>query len=166
MSLSSILVISTNHNDHILLSESFTKCDIPLQQIANSVEQEVVREIESTVFNGSNLPSLILLDLDDSQGYRFGLIAQLKQHTRTNKTPIIVYSQNSDSSFVERAYSLGATSFIKRPSSWYSFAQLLCSYWSSSALRLPVERGDSHREQIRQGVQSHNQTYYPRSPSE
>jgi CheY-like chemotaxis protein len=77
-------------------------------------------------------PALILLDLNLPQQDGFEILEQLRQDTRTRTIPIIMMTVSTAKSDIERAYRLGANSFISKPDTYQqlrSIIESLCHYW-------------------------------------
>ena len=166
MTLSPILLITTNQNDCELLNHSLTESGVTVHCIDSSSDSDVVRFLDGALANGLDRLSLIILDLDDAHGYRMSLLTKIRQHKYSRKIPLLVVSQNNDSFFVSHIYQLEATSVFKRPVDWTEFAQSLLAYWGHSAIRFPNEQDDNYEPQRRNSAQGNNLNYYPRSQSE
>jgi CheY-like chemotaxis protein len=79
------------------------------------------------------IPNLVLTDLNMPGMGGFGLLRWLRTNPRHAITPVIVYSSSQLEEDVRDAYSLGANSYIVKPSSVREMADILClmySYWS------------------------------------
>jgi CheY-like chemotaxis protein len=79
------------------------------------------------------LPSLILLDLKLPRRNGHEVIAWLRQQkTPLRCVPIVVLSSSNQISDVNKAYELGANSYVVKPSAFdelASLAQILSAYW-------------------------------------
>jgi signal transduction histidine kinase len=64
---------------------------------------------------------LAVIDLSMPELDGFGLLQQLRQNPRTGDLPAIVCTSHNDSEAVERAYRLGASSFLTKPINWPQF---------------------------------------------
>jgi DNA-binding response OmpR family regulator len=166
MNLSPILLVTTNRADCELLNQSFTKSGIVVHCIDSSADADVVRFLDGALANELDRPSLIVLDLDDTNGYRVSLISKIRQHQYSSKSPLLVFSQNNDTFFVSHIYQLEAASVFKRPADWGQFVQSVLDYWGSAAIRLPNEQGSKYIPQRRVNTQGNRLIYYPRSQSE
>ena len=70
---------------------------------------------------GSERYSLALVDLNMPKLDGFGLLRHIRQHPRTVDLPVIVVTSNDDKGSIEKAYALGASSFITKPVNWSQF---------------------------------------------
>ncbi|HWH69743.1 MAG TPA: response regulator [Candidatus Sulfotelmatobacter sp.] len=78
------------------------------------------------------LPCLILLDLKLPKLTGLEVLAWLRQQPRLKRTVVIVFSSSAQLGDVERAYDLGANSFIQKPPDLEhtrEIAQLLKAWW-------------------------------------
>lgn len=166
MRLSSVLLITTNPNECTSLTDAFTGDNIVVHCVDEPTDAGVVQSMDQFLSTDTSRPSLIILDIDHTSGYRMGLLATFRQHLYSQNTPIIVYSQNNDNSFVERIYQEGVVSVFRRPTDWDDFAQTILKYWSRSEVRLPNESEEDYWAQRRGTSQSAGLSYYPRSQSE
>jgi CheY-like chemotaxis protein len=64
---------------------------------------------------GQQLPDLILLDKNTPSGDSFGVLSRIKQHPVYRKIPVVVISGSNFRQDVEKAYELGANSYIQKP---------------------------------------------------
>ena len=63
----------------------------------------------------SNIPDLILLDIDMPGMNGFETIKQLKSNPTTEKIPVIYLSAHSEIHEVHKGFSLGAIDYIRKP---------------------------------------------------
>jgi DNA-binding NarL/FixJ family response regulator len=160
------LLITTNPDECTSLTEAFTGDNIVVHCINEPADSSVVHELDQHLADKTARPSLIVLDIDAPGGYRISLLARLRQHSFTQNTPVLTFSQNNDSSFVERLYQEGVVSVFKRPADWAVFAQTILKYWSRSEVRLPNESEEDYWSQRRGNAQQLGFSYYPGSQSE
>ncbi|MBC3784956.1 hypothetical protein [Spirosoma utsteinense] len=163
MRLLSVLIITTNQHECSSLTEAFTNDGVRVHCITKSPDSDVLRWLDEAAGNDPKRPSLIIVDLDDSNGYRTSIVPQLKKHPYCSATPVIAFSRNNDSSFVERLYQQGTISVFKRPQDWTQFARTLLTYWTQSDVRLPNEPTDEYSTQRWGTLQHTGLPQYPRS---
>lgn len=58
---------------------------------------------------------LLLLDINMPRLDGFGVLEVMKQHNWLQKIPVIITSSEDDESFIQKAYELGVTDYIRRP---------------------------------------------------
>ncbi|QJW89940.1 hypothetical protein HNV11_11395 [Spirosoma taeanense] len=166
MSLTSILLLSTNQKECELLTKAFTNKGLIVHCIDSPADADVMQKVDNALANHADRVSLIILDLDGPQGYRMSLLTAIKQHPYSHRVPLLAFSQNNDSFFVGHIYQMGVTSVFKRPVDWEQFAQSVTSYWGYPGIRLPDEAGHSEKRTQPTGSKVNRMNYYPRSQSE
>lgn len=78
------------------------------------------------------LPLLILLDLDMPQINGFQVLEQLKTHVSTKAIPIVVFTVSTSDENMQKAYMLGANSYIIKPMNFVKFSLTIAEivhYW-------------------------------------
>ncbi|MFO1122874.1 MAG: hybrid sensor histidine kinase/response regulator [Hyphomicrobiales bacterium] len=65
---------------------------------------------------------LAIIDITMPKLDGFSLLRHMRQHPRTVDLPVIVCTAHNDRSSIERAYMLGASSFVTKPINWPQFA--------------------------------------------
>ena len=81
------------------------------------------------------LPKVVVLDIKMPRLDGFGVLRQLKADKRTSKIPIIMYSSSSEVSDIDLAYTLGANSYLSKPTKLENMKELftrICHYWIST----------------------------------
>lgn len=58
---------------------------------------------------------LLLLDINMPRLDGFGVLEVMKQRNRLQEIPVIITSSEDDESFIQKAYKLGVTDYIRRP---------------------------------------------------
>jgi CheY-like chemotaxis protein len=86
-------------------------------------------------------PSIILLDLNMPRKDGHEALAEIKADESLRRIPVVVLTVSTDEHDVERAYELGASSFITKPVSrakLIEVMQAIAEYWSK-VVELPDE---------------------------
>ena len=163
MSLSSILLVTTDRKECDSLNKAFTNDRIVVHCVNTAPDLDVISFLDKALVSGLKRPSLILINLDNVNGYRTSVISAIKEHLYSSLTPLIAYSQNTDSGFIEHIYEQGAISVFKRPNNWNHFVKTILTYWAYSEVRLPNEPGEDATQYRRGQIQTGGLSYYPRS---
>jgi two-component system response regulator len=125
-----ILLVEDNNDDIKLTQRAFNKCDYCL----NSCNLEVVKDgVEAVEYlKTSVLPKIILLDLKLPRMDGFEVLKYIRSNKRTKLIPVIILTSSTEEKDVNRAYNLGANSYIRKPVDFKKFHELtqkLGSYW-------------------------------------
>jgi signal transduction histidine kinase len=76
---------------------------------------------EATGLLAKETYALAIVDLNMPKLDGFGLLKHIRQHPRTIDLPTIVATTNDDRQSIEKAYALGASSFVTKPINWSQF---------------------------------------------
>jgi len=82
--------------------------------------------------NVNNKPRVILLDLKMPKVNGMEVLQRLKENELTNKIPVVVLTSSKENPDVDKAYALGANSYIVKPVDFESFRKIvndLGAYW-------------------------------------
>jgi CheY-like chemotaxis protein len=132
-----ILVADDSYEDHLLLRRAFLKCAKPgvTLQMTSSGNEAVayLRGIEP--FEDRNqypYPTFVLADLKMSDGDGFTILEHLRSTPQSTVIPTVVLSASSDSDDIKRAYTLGASAYLIKPTDTKALAnmvQTLLAFW-------------------------------------
>lgn len=136
-----MLVVEDN-KDHQLLIGYSLRAKMPLSQpVFASSAKEALAHLHLTSTEMSNFPNLVLLDLfipNAALGWQ--LLKDMRKHYP--RLPVIVLSSHHDDTVVEKAYELGAHSFISKPlnlDGWEYYFRVMNEYWLGT-VTLPSSR--------------------------
>jgi CheY-like chemotaxis protein len=133
----SILLVEDDGNDVLLLEHAFRKANLSHPIFAvNDGEQAI------DYLHGRNqyadrqkfpLPLLILLDLKLPRKGGLEVLTWLRaQDSTLNRLPVVVFTSSRQSKDINRAYDLGANSYLVKPADFEKLSEivrLLDSYW-------------------------------------
>ena len=89
----------------------------------------------------ASLPSLVLLDLNLPKLDGREVLQAIRADDTTRRLPVVILTTSSEPSDVERAYALGANSYIQKPVEFDRFVEVVRQvgrYWL--AINLPPSR--------------------------
>jgi CheY-like chemotaxis protein len=114
-----ILLVDDSENDLELLRVAFKKAqfDSPLQQVRNG-EEAIAYLGGEGLFSDRNkypLPSVMLLDLNMPMKSGFDVLAWVRTQPTLKRITVIIMSASTRIEDVERAFDLGANSFLVKP---------------------------------------------------
>jgi len=133
-----ILLVEDEPNDVFLIDRAFRKCNFqqPLQ-VVNDGEQALAYLGGTKEYADRHkypVPSLLLLDLKLPRRSGLEVLAWLRNREDSLKRlPVVVLTSSKQSSDVNRAYELGANSYLVKPVAFDGLLELikaLNSYWA------------------------------------
>ncbi|HEV2392701.1 MAG TPA: response regulator [Verrucomicrobiae bacterium] len=129
-----ILVAEDDPNDAFLLQYAFSRAALRPQLDFVQDGQEAVDYLNGTGQAGARrAPDLLLLDLKMPRLNGFDLLKWLNRQPKLRLVPVIIFSASQEPSDIERAYGLGASSFLVKPPTSEGLDQLIgCfhRYWA------------------------------------
>jgi CheY-like chemotaxis protein len=131
-----VLVVDDDENDVIFVQRAFRHAGIlnPLHVANNGDEAVAYLEGTGKFANRDEfpLPVFILLDLKMPRRSGLEVIKWVKEHEHLKRMPIVVLTSSKDDADVNRAYELGANSYLVKPVSFEGLIELTKSlqlYW-------------------------------------
>jgi CheY-like chemotaxis protein len=157
--LAVILLVEDREDDVVLIRRSFYQGGItnPLQVVRNGEEAIAYLAGEGRYCNRTEypLPGLILLDLKMPRVDGFEVLRWIRRQPGFSSIRVVVLTSSDAIRDVNRAYALGANSFLVKPLEFENVietAKMLKTYWlrmdkAPEASRAPGEltREDEHR---------------------
>jgi len=114
-----ILMVEDDANDILLTQRAFMQASLvnPLRIVRDGEEAIHYLGGPATYADRSRypLPSLILLDLKLPKKSGLEVLEFLRAQPSLKQTPVIVLTSSQESSDIERAYALGANSYLLKP---------------------------------------------------
>lgn len=141
-----ILLVEDDDNDVLLIKRAFKKA-----KMANPVE--VVSDGEAAItylsrkppYDERPVPELVLLDLKLPRKSGHEVLQWIREQPRFKYLPVVVLSSSRERPDVQRAYELGANSYLVKPPSFEALiemVQTLDVYWLVLNERVdPTENG-------------------------
>ena len=114
-----ILLAEDSSDDTMLIQAAFKRAgfDNPFVLVANGEEAIAYLKGEGQYTNRSEfpIPSLLLLDLKMPRMDGFEVLKWIREHPEWRCLPVIVLTTSYQGSDINRAYDLGANSFLTKP---------------------------------------------------
>ncbi|UCD19629.1 MAG: response regulator [candidate division WOR-3 bacterium] len=128
-----ILLVEDDHNDVLLIKRAFQKVNIanPIV-VLNDGEQAISYLAGREPYVGRALPMLVLLDLKLPRKSGHEVLEWLRQQQTLKRLPVVVLTASSESSDVNRAYDLGANSYLVKPVTFDALVEMVRTlnlYW-------------------------------------
>ncbi|TXE06606.1 response regulator [Gelidibacter salicanalis] len=131
-----ILLIEDNMNDAELAIRAFKKGNINNTLVHLKDGAQALEFLYGTgKFEGrdtTNKPKVILLDLKMPKMDGLEVLTHIKAHELTKAIPVVVLTSSKEHPDIERAYSLGANSYIVKPVELDEFTKVVTDlgfYW-------------------------------------
>ncbi|MDH4212119.1 MAG: response regulator [candidate division WOR-3 bacterium] len=128
-----ILLVEDDHNDVLLIKRAFQKVKIANPIIVlNDGEQAISYLAGREPYIERPLPVLILLDLKLPRKSGHEVLEWLRQQQTLKRLPVVVLTASSESSDINRAYDLGANSYLVKPVTFDALVEMvktLNNYW-------------------------------------
>ena len=131
-----ILVVEDNVTDVMLIRRAFSKAHIanPLQVVGDgdAAVEYLAGRGEFANRDQFPLPALMLLDLKLPRRSGLEVLAWLRAQTILRRLPVVVLTSSSQSQDVNRAYELGANSYLVKPVQFDDLQEMLGKvnvYW-------------------------------------
>ena len=132
-----ILVADDLEEDRILLRRAIKNCDIQgvSVQTASSGNEAVAYLRGIGPYKDRSqfpYPTFVLTDLKMPEGDGFTVLEYLKSTPQSAVIPTVVLSASADTDDVKRAYALGASAYLVKPtdfSAWTTMIEKLMAFW-------------------------------------
>lgn len=131
-----ILLVEDDENDVMLLQRAFRRASIvnPLQVVRHGDDAVAYLEGSGAFTDREQhpLPVLMLLDLKLPRRTGLEVLQWVKERAGLKKIPIVVLTSSKNDDDVDRAYELGANSYVVKPVSFETLLDLVKSlelYW-------------------------------------
>ena len=131
-----VLLAEDNEDDALLTQIAFKKARLanPLQVVKDGVEVIAYLKGEGRFSDRVRypFPMLLLLDLRMPKVNGFEVLSWLQRHREINHLPIAVMTSSVDEPDIDRAYKLGADSYLIKPpnaEALLALVQRLKAYW-------------------------------------
>lgn len=135
-----VLLVEDNEGDIVLTQEAFDERKIINKlSVARNGEEAVEFLLGEAEKENSELPDLVLLDLNLPVKNGFEVLQALKEKKETKSIPVIILTTSSSQKDVDSAYNLQANSYITKPLEIDDFIQAVVKieeFWLQ-LIRLP-----------------------------
>jgi len=131
-----ILLVEDNPDDEALTLRALTKNNIMNEII---VARDGVEALDYLFAKGkyegrdvTQIPSLVLLDIQLPKIDGFGVLKRLRAATHTRYLPVVILTSSAEQEDILQGYGLGANSYIRKPVDFDEFMETigqLGPYW-------------------------------------
>jgi CheY-like chemotaxis protein len=124
-----ILLVDDSENDLWLMRAAFKKAEFnsPLREVRNGEEAIAYLKGDGPYGNRSEfpLPTVMLLDLNMPMKNGFDVLTWVRTQTGLKRLSIVVLTASLRAEDIERAFDLGANSFLLKPSNLETLAAMI-----------------------------------------
>jgi CheY-like chemotaxis protein len=117
--LSTVLLVEDDPDDAELIAHAFKKAGVANPLIVVDDGEKAIDYLHARSIYADRaafpLPGLVLLDLKLPRRSGFEVLESIRAHRSTRLTPVIVLTSSNQHSDIERAYELGANSYLVKP---------------------------------------------------
>lgn len=128
-----ILLVEDDPDDILLIGRALSQAQLESAVSVVRDGEEAVRFLEAQSEKPvTALPSLILLDLKLPKMSGLEVLQWVRKHPKVKSLPVVVLTSSKYESDLERAYALGANSYITKPVDYQSLLDLVKAlklYW-------------------------------------
>lgn len=139
--LKTVLVADDDENDIRLLRHAFLRAgiDIPMKWVRDGEEAIQYLQGDNSFADRKTfpVPMLLLLDLKMPRTNGFEVLEWLRKQSDLRRLLVVVMTSSDEPQDVDRAYDLGANSFLKKPDDFdelTKMSQKLHEYWLETNL--------------------------------
>jgi CheY-like chemotaxis protein len=132
-----ILHVEDNPDDVMLMNLAFNRAGISARLHVVSDGDEAITALEKSTLNGGP-PVCVLLDVKLPRVSGLEVLAWIREQPRLRRLPVILLTSSSQTADINRAYDLGANSFLVKPPDLDSLTQLVktvAHYWVQTNVR-------------------------------
>ncbi|MCZ6680831.1 MAG: response regulator [Candidatus Poribacteria bacterium] len=137
------LLVEDNDDDILLIQESFAELKLAnALHVTRDGEEAMAYLRQEGKYKDSQLPGLILLDINMPKKNGFEVLREMKSDARLRHIPVVMLTTSDLDEDVIKSYAEGACSHITKPAGFDEFCevvkQFVC-YWTLIA-RVPPSR--------------------------
>lgn len=136
-----VLLVEDDLNDIELIERAFAKItmNIKLDIVKNGVDgADYLDDVDSR--DDKKVPDLLIMDLKLPKKNGHELLDWIKDREGIRHIPVVVFTSSNESRDIEKAYKLGANSYVLKPVSFEKLTELiktLTTYWLSINENIP-----------------------------
>ena len=131
-----VLVVEDYPDDEALTLRALRKCGLPVRITIARDGAEAVEIISGDLHSVGldEAPRLLLLDLKLPKMGGLEVLQAVRANPKTASMPVVCLTSSDEITDTDRAYGLGANSFVRKPIDFEEYLQVVCKaaeYWLS-----------------------------------
>jgi two-component system response regulator len=126
-----MLVVEDDPDDLALLRRAMRRASVDVAYDVAIDGDEAIAWLERVVAAGSP-PRVVLLDLKLPRRSGFDVLAWMKSRDKLRRIPVVIFTSSNVGTDLDRAYDLGANSYLVKPATPSALLLLIAqidSYW-------------------------------------
>ncbi len=134
--IKTILLVEDDQQDELLILRALRKVNLANQvDVVRDGQQALdylFRQGEFAVRGGSDLPTVILLDINLPRIGGLQVLERLRADPRTRLVPVVILTSSDEERDRLKSYQTGANSFVRKPLDFAEFAETVSRlgvYW-------------------------------------
>jgi CheY-like chemotaxis protein len=128
-----ILLVEDDPNDILLFEKALSTKNFPIELVVvQDGEKAIAYFGDCGEDEAHNIPDMVLLDLKLPRKSGFEVLEWIKNHPKYSNIPVIIFSSSNQTKDLQTAYSLGANSYLVKPTGFAELNKLieaLGGYW-------------------------------------
>lgn len=131
-----ILLVEDNPQDEMLILRALRKVnlanDVQVVRDGQQALDYLFREGEFGARGGSDLPTVVLLDINLPRVSGLDVLSRLRANESTRLLPVVILTSSDEERDRLRSYESGANSFVRKPLDFAEFAETVARlgvYW-------------------------------------
>jgi CheY-like chemotaxis protein len=132
-----LLHVEDNPDDVMLMNLAFNRAGISARLHVVNDGDEAIAALENSAFGGTP-PVCVLLDVKLPRVSGLEVLAWIRSQPSLKRLPVILLTSSSQTTDINRAYDLGANSFLVKPPDLDALTQLVktvAHYWVQTNVR-------------------------------
>jgi CheY-like chemotaxis protein len=129
-----ILIAEDNEDDIILMREAFEMAKIiNILHVVQDGEEAIAYLHQEGKYKGVNRPGLVMLDINMPKKNGLEVLSEIKNDADLKLIPVIMLTMSAREEDVVKAYSNGASTYVRKPVKFDDFRHLIdqfALYWT------------------------------------
>jgi CheY-like chemotaxis protein len=133
-----ILHVEDNPDDVELMNLAFNRAGVSAKLHVVNDGHQAISALEKGAFSGGLLPACVLLDVKLPRISGLEVLAWIRDQPQLRRLPVILLTSSGQAADINRAYDLGANSFLVKPPDLEALTQLVktvAHYWVRTNVR-------------------------------
>ncbi|MGB0909582.1 MAG: response regulator [Nitrospirales bacterium] len=129
----SVLLVEDDGDDVLLTKDALQRSKLSIQlEVVDNGEQAIAFLQHTPPYHDAPTPDLILLDLNLPRKNGWEVLEIIRQEAHLNPIPVIILTTSNQDPDIQRAYEMGANSFVTKPvglEEFHKVVQSIEDFW-------------------------------------